>query len=190
MTIELVRATEEQAHIVENLIPFYIYDLSSQMGWRTPDNGRFGGQDDLPQYWGKTLPEEDAIYAWPEGSEGHPFLVHVDDELAGFALAKRVGADCPSRYEVGAFFIVRKFRRRRIGTEVAHRLFGMFPGEWTVGSLVGNTPANRFWESAVCSFTGGEFRTTRGTEEPWGFELIFQHFTSEGSPEGLLYGTA
>jgi len=39
------------------------------------------------------------------------------------------------------------------------------------------------WESAVCSFTNGEFRTTRGTEEPWGFELVFQHFTSKGTTD-------
>jgi hypothetical protein len=88
MDIELIQADESQAEVISNLVSFYVYDLSEHMGWRCPESGRFGGQDDLPQYWGNPV---DPAYAWSEGSEGHPSVVRVDGELAGFALVKRVG---------------------------------------------------------------------------------------------------
>ena len=176
MNVQIIRADESHARVIENLIPFYIYDLSEYMGWRCPENGSFGGQDDLPQYWGKPAPEPQ--YAWPEGSEGHPFILRSDGELAGFALVKGAGYTSPPRLEIGGFFVLRKFRRRRVGTEVAHRLFDMFGGVWTVASMVGNTPANRFWESAVADYTGGDFRTTRGKDESGRFELTVHHFKS------------
>jgi hypothetical protein len=37
-----------------------------------------------------------------------------------------------------------------------------FPREWTVGSMVGNTTANRFWETTVASYTDGAYRNSRG----------------------------
>jgi ribosomal-protein-alanine N-acetyltransferase len=176
--VKLLRAVEPEAEVIENLIPFYIYDLSEHMGWRCPESGRFGGQDDLPQYWGRPV---EPAYSWPDGSEGYPFIIRADDELAGFALVKRVGNTSPPHFEVGGFFVLRKFRRQHLGAHVAHEIFAMFPGEWTVGSMVGNTPANRFWAATVQTYTSGNCRTSEGQDEPWDIDLMYHHFTSNGA---------
>lgn len=188
MNIDLVRTDAAQAGVIENLIRFYIYDLSTQMGWRCPENGLFGGQDDLPQYWGKPAPE--VQYAWPEGTEGHPFTIRVEDELAGFALVRRLGDTSPPHFEIAAFFVLAKFRGKHVGTQVAQRLFGMFPGDWTVGSMVGNTPANQFWHSAIALFSRGQFRTTEGKDESGRFDMVFHHFKSNGAANKHVHGTA
>jgi len=146
------------------------------MGWKCPEDGMFGGQDDLPQYWDKPAPEPQ--YAWPNGTQGYPFIVRVNAELAGFALVKQVGSTSPAHFEIGGFFVLRKFRGRHIGTNVAHHLFRMFPGKWTVGAIVGNTPANQFWKAAVAKFTNGDYRTTNGKDESGRFDMLFHHFES------------
>ena len=187
MDIQLVKADASHADVIANLVPFYIYDLSELMGWRCPESGQFGGEDDLPQYWGRPV---DPAYVWPEGSEGHPFTIRADGELAGFALVKRVGHTSPTHFEIGGFFVLRKFRRHNIGSQVTRDLFGMFPGDWTVGSMVGNTPANAFWKSVVAGFTSNQFETTGGKDESGRFDMIFHHFASKGAANQALDGTA
>jgi predicted acetyltransferase len=187
MNVELIKTGESQAEVIANLVPFYIYDLSELMGWSCPESGRFGGEDDLPQYWGNSVESE---CAWPKGSEGHPFTIRVDGELAGFALVKRVGDTSTPHFEIGGYFVLRKFRRKHVGERVARDVFAMFPGNWTVGSMVGNTPANAFWKSAVADFTAGEFETTGGKDDSGRFDMIFHHFKSNGAANQALDGTA
>ena len=164
MKIEVVKAQKEDAHVIENLIPLYLHDLSEYMGWRCPENGRFCGQDDLPQYWGKPAPEPK--YAWVAGSRGAPFLIRVDQELAGFALVKRVGDSSPPCYEIGGLYILRKFRRKGIGGTGACRLFDRSRGSWTVDVMSDNAPAVAFWGEVVSKYTAGSFSTSLGTCEP------------------------
>ena len=68
MKIEILRTTEEDYKVVQNLIRFYIYDMSEYMGWECPETGLFGGCDDQPHYWGR-LPE-DPSDRWKEGNKG------------------------------------------------------------------------------------------------------------------------
>jgi predicted acetyltransferase len=140
----------------------------------------------LPKYWGKSVEPE---YTWPKGSEGYPYTIRVDGELTGFALVKRVGDTSPPHFEIGGFFVLRKFRRRRVGEQVAHDVFTMFPGDWTVGSMVGHTPANAFWKSAVADFTGSQFETTGGRDDSGRFDMIYHHFRSDGAANQRVEAT-
>jgi predicted acetyltransferase len=162
MNIQLLNAVASQAEVIANLVPLYIYDLSEQMGWPCPESGRYDGEVDLPQYWGESV---EPRYTWPKGSAGHPFIIRVDGELAGFSLVKRIGNSSRPRFEVGAFFVLRKFRRNHVGEQVAHDVFAMFPGDWTVGSMVGNAPAGAFWKSVIARFTDNHFETTEGKDD-------------------------
>ena len=187
MDIQLVKADASHADVIANLVPFYIYDLSEHMDWRCPESGQFGGEDDLPQYWGRPVKPE---YTWPTGSQGYPFIIRVDGELAGFALVKRIGDTSPPHFEIGGFFVLRKFRSKRVGAQVAHDLFVMFPGDWTVGSMVGNAPANAFWKSVVAGFSGNQLETTAGKDDSGRFDMIFHHFASKETANQALDGTA
>ncbi|MBN2209860.1 MAG: GNAT family N-acetyltransferase [Sedimentisphaerales bacterium] len=176
MDVELIQTKLSQAEVIANLVPYYIYDLSEQMGWRCPESGQFGGEDDLPQYWGK--PTDDPQYTWGEGTEGYPFIIRAEGELGGFALVKKFGGTARPHFEIGAFFVLRKFRRRHVGEHIAKRLFSMFRGEWTVGSMAGNTPANRFWAAVISDYSRNQFQTTTGKDESGRFDMIFHHFCS------------
>ncbi len=89
----------------------------------------------------------------------HPHLIRVDGTVAGFALV-RPCPDEPGRFEIGEFFVARKFKGCGVGRDCAFRLFGAFPGKWLVRVLNDNTGARRFWEKVVREYSGGNFEQT------------------------------
>ena len=60
----------------------------------------------------------------------------------------------PPTWDIAEFFIVRAYRKRGIGTQVAHVVWRRFPGPWTVRVLKLNHAALPFWERAITAFTG------------------------------------
>lgn len=175
MNIEIIEAREADMPVIENLIRFYIYDMSEHMGWDCPESGLFGGCDELPQYWGKTCDPE---YTWPEGWCGYPYIVRVDSKLAGFSLVRETGENS---YDIGQFFILRKFRDKGVGKYVARRVFDSFKGEWEVAQMPENTPARAFWTRIIAEYTGGNYEESVVPDPLFpGMELTAQHFRSRG----------
>jgi predicted acetyltransferase len=141
MGVELVAATADQEPILANLLELYAHDFSEISDLRLDPDGRFGYAP-LPLYWRE--------------SNRHPFLVKVDDTLAGFVLVKKgseVSGD-ENVWDVAEFFIARGYRRRGIGMKIAHAVWARFPGRWEVRVMESNTEAKEFWQSAITSFTG------------------------------------
>ncbi|HEY7089024.1 MAG TPA: GNAT family N-acetyltransferase [Tepidisphaeraceae bacterium] len=135
-----VRRIDEK--IIANLVRFYVYDMSEHMGWDCPKNGLFGGCDDLPKYW------------TARGNQA--FLIRSGKELVGFALVEanpEHGVD----YRIGEFFVLRKFRRKRVGERIAREIFDRFRGRWQVEQLKKNTPAVEFWREVIRRYTRGKF---------------------------------
>jgi predicted acetyltransferase len=56
------------------------------------------------------------------------------------------------------FFVVRGYRRRGIGTAIAHDVWRRFPGPWEVRVMQANHSALHFWERAISEFTGQPIR--------------------------------
>jgi predicted acetyltransferase len=67
------------------------------------------------------------------------------------------------------FFILRAYRRRKIGTEIAHQVWRRFPGPWQVRVMQANKSALLFWEQAVATFAPGPIHslTTEKDGESW-----------------------
>jgi pimeloyl-ACP methyl ester carboxylesterase len=55
------------------------------------------------------------------------------------------------------FFILRRHRRRGVGTEVARRVFDRYPGKWEVTQLTRNVDAQAFWRRVIGEYTGGRY---------------------------------
>jgi predicted acetyltransferase len=144
---EVVRATVDQEPIVANLLELYIHDFSEFHDVELGMDGRFGYRN-LSLYWGEP--------------DRHPFLVRMEDKWAGFVLVKR-GSEISgndSVWDMAEFFVVRRYRRRGIGTKMAHEVWAQFPGLWEVRVMESNPSALHFWEHASKSFDG-EARSAR-----------------------------
>ncbi|BBH24336.1 hypothetical protein Back11_56810 [Paenibacillus baekrokdamisoli] len=122
MNIELSLLPYEDKTVLYNLIQLYRYDSSEFDGHVLNKHGLY-----LYKY---------LDHQWTEEYR-RPFIVKVDEEIAGFVL---VSLDVPKEYmklssaektnTISDFFIMRKYRRRGVGKEVAFSLFDQFRGTW------------------------------------------------------------
>lgn len=137
----MLQATRDHEPIIANLLELYIHDFSEIIPVYLGPDGRFGYKG-LSDYW--TQP-------------GHyPFLITVDDKLAGFALVKIVRAVTGEQedWDMAEFFIVRAHRNHGIGLSAAHQVWQLFPGSWQVRVMSFNRPALLFWQRAIDAFVG------------------------------------
>jgi predicted acetyltransferase len=134
--LEVLPASREQMPILANLIELYAHDFSEFHPLEIGDDGRFGYAP-LPLYWSE--------------AGRHPFLIRLEGKLAGFVLVYNNGAV----WDVAEFFVLRGYRRRGIGAQVAHEVWSRFPKPWQVRVLEANASGVRFWSDAIASFTGG-----------------------------------
>lgn len=147
MQITIDAASMELMPVIQNMARFYAYDLSKSCGfyelfdWSFPKNGLYEALD-LSKYW---LPN------------CYPFIIRVDDELAGFALIDKHGSTSTVDWNMGEFFIVGKFQGKGIGRQVAISLFNKFPGKWEIMQMPPNLPAIQFWKSVIADYTENNF---------------------------------
>ena len=141
MQVEVVAATADQETVLANLLELYAHDFSEISDLRLDANGRFG-YTPLPLYWQET--------------NRYPFLVKVDNNLAGFVLVKKGSAVSGDEnvLDIAEFFILRGYRRHGIGLRVAHEVWRKFPGRWEVRVTERNQAAQAFWSRAVAAFMG------------------------------------
>ncbi|MFH1676432.1 MAG: GNAT family N-acetyltransferase [bacterium] len=124
--------------VLRNLMELYLHDFTEFDNADIGDNGLYG-YEYLDCYW----TEEDR----------YSFLVRVDGRLAGFVLVHKIAGI----NTIAEFFVMRKYRRRGVGTEVAIRIFDRFRGKWNVTQMSYNVPAQSFWRKVIRKYTGGEY---------------------------------
>jgi predicted acetyltransferase len=145
VNLEVIPAAPDQEPILANLLELYAHDFNEFHNLELGPDGRFGYKH-LSLYW-----REPGRY---------PFLVKVDGQLAGLVLVKRVEEVSGNEnvWDMAEFFVVRGYRRRGIGTGVAHEVWRRFPGRWQVRVMESNGAAHRFWTQAISEFVGEAIR--------------------------------
>ena len=140
--VELEPIGAPERPVLENLFQLYVHDFSDFMASQVElgDDGRFPPYPPLAAYF--------------EGRHDHrPFLIRVDENLAGFVLVNRTShSGLPLDWNVAEFFVVRKYRRGGIGTQAAHLTWDMLSGRWEAAVARLNTPALGFWRRAVAKY--------------------------------------
>lgn len=140
--IELVPRRKQA--VIENLMQLYLYDFTKYLDISVNDKGLFPPYPDLDDFWKKR-------------DRKFPFLIKYDGRPAGFALIERVTDDPKADYYMTEFFIMQKYRRSRLGTWAATRLFEHFQGRWKVTQVSINFPAQAFWRKVIEAYTGGNY---------------------------------
>lgn len=169
MDIEIIPAKQEFQQTIQNMARFYAYDMSEYMGkvqdnWDFPEDGLYEAHD-LSIYWNEL--------------NRYPFLIRVNRELAGFILINKVGSSPEVDWNMGEFFVVRKFKRQGIGSYAAKWCFDNFPGVWEVMQMPGNEGAIQFWNTVVTDYTQGNFHESlKEIAEPEPHFMIVLKFRS------------
>lgn len=139
--VELVAAPAERESTIANLLQLYAHDFSEYIELEIGDDGRFGYKH-LSLYWGS--------------AERQPFLIEVDGAVAGFVLIQRgsqVSGDADV-WDVAEFFVLRGYRRRRVGVTAARELWRRLPDRWEVRVISTNRAAVEFWRRAISECVG------------------------------------
>ncbi|MGA7120905.1 MAG: GNAT family N-acetyltransferase [Polyangiaceae bacterium] len=166
MPLSFQPASREERVLLENLAQFYCYDFSELLEMHVGEDGRFSDVD-LTTYWAD---------AWR-----HPFLLRVDDTLAGFALISERSAisDKSGVFDMTEFFVLRRFRRRGVGRAAAFAAFDRFVGPWEVRQREENPNATAFWRRAIDEYTRGDYEETRWVRAQWA-EIVQTFSTAPG----------
>ncbi|RPJ43137.1 MAG: GNAT family N-acetyltransferase [Chloroflexi bacterium] len=143
--MQIVTASLQDKPVFRNLMSLYLYDFSEYTGDDVNEIGQFEDEH-LERYW--TEPNR------------YPFLVQVAEKYAGFILVRAMAAPGAYQpiYHIAEFFVMKKYRMRGIGRQMACQIFDRFPGEWRVEEMEENLPAQVFWRKVIDEYTGGRYQ--------------------------------
>ena len=170
MEIDLQPASINDKPVLRNLLELYQYDFSEYENSDVDIHGLYGYRS-LDHYW-----TDPGRYA---------FLVRVDGVLAGFAMVRDIHDNPGSpTHSIAEFFVMRKYRCHGVGSEVARRLFDLFPGRWRIAQEEENLPAQAFWRKVVSEYTHANFEEMRQRDAEWvGVVLLFRTEISDNLPD-------
>ncbi|MFG5384604.1 GNAT family N-acetyltransferase [Yoonia sp. R2-816] len=163
MLIALKEMTAENRRILEQMFQYYLYDMSEFTGWSLSEDGSFSYPTDLlTPYW--------------QEQDHYPYFIICNDEVAGFCLLRRLSAD-RIIWDMGQFFVLRKFRRHKLGEMAFEKAITLHTGQWQVRVLIANKPAYQFWKRSVTVVSKGNFAETVGSY--LGAKMTYFTFRSE-----------
>lgn len=162
MNMYLEKAGLEQKQMLGNLYSLYLHDLTAYSdGLQIGEDGIFEF-DSFELIWRR------------EGVT--PYIIRVEDQLAGFILILEAPFTKKVDKVVNDFFILNSFRGKGIAKAAALEVFVHNKGRYYISQLVKNKPAVQFWKK-VYSLQGIEF--VEQTELQDGEEVIYQTFVIE-----------
>lgn len=146
MEVAIINASLNDRALIENLLQLYIYDFTEFTNAAITENGLY-----------KIMPDFDTY--WTHSRSNVPYLINVDEEIAGFILIKKLDEPRKMNY-LSHFFILRKFRRKGVGRKAAVHIFKLFGGEWGLHHLENNVPAQKFWDRIIDEISAGESKAS------------------------------
>lgn len=153
LNIEIHPALLGDKPVLRNLLELCSHDYSEYDNADVDEHGLFG-YDYLDPYWTE--------------KGRHPFFIRVAGRLAGFVLVRDVRQGGRRvTHTIAEFFVMRKYRRRGVGRQVAWMIFDSFPGRWSVSQEQGNLPAQNFWRQVIAEYTHGMYEEEHLMTEEW-----------------------
>ena len=133
-SIAVSPASKEDRPEVERLLQLCLQDYNRHSPRHIEDDGSFA-YPWLDLYW--------------SSERRHPYLIRSEGEVAGFVFVREKEPDevAEWRWQIAEFFVLRKFRRKSVGTRSAHAVLAGRSGIWEVAYDVANGPARQFWSA-------------------------------------------
>ena len=156
---EIRLAEGADAALISNMLELYQYELSDIWDQDLDDSGRYGY--DLDRFL--------------RGESRFAYLLTVEGSPAGFALVGTRPVTKESGYWMDQFFVMKKYRRRGLASQLASTVIAKHPGEWEIGAMTGNERALAFWRQFVKAELAVSVDEIRLNEGWW--QGVIQSFT-------------
>ena len=116
--------------------------------------------------WEKTDVNDDGLYGYEylacyfEEVNRFPYLIKVDNKLAGFILVSDYPEVPDERTDfcLSEFFIMNKYRRKGYGKEAVFKVLNMHHGKWQLKRHPHNIGSVKFWNNVLDEYTSGNYR--------------------------------
>ena len=143
MELDIQLAKYSEKHLLRKMLELYSHDLSK---FENRDLNEFGeyGYRYLDLYWLE--------------QERFPFILRVDQKLAGFALINNFAYTKNIDRTVAEFFILKRYRNQGLGKKLAFHLFAQFPGKWEVRTLKEHIVAIAFWRKIIKQYAADSMK--------------------------------
>ena len=142
--VEVQEARPGDWPVLRRLMQLYLYDFAAIEDWDLGDDGLYGDARRIEGFW--------------RDPRRRSFLVRVDGKLAGFAILREEAHFAgEGTREISEFFVLRRYRRRGVGEEVARATFDAFPGRWEVAGAARNVEAQAFWRAVIGRYTNNRY---------------------------------
>lgn len=92
-----------------------------------------------------------SIYTIILNTLSSPFLIYYVNEIAGFVIIDKKHSEPKIDFNMVQFFILRKFKGKDMGRNVAYQRFNKFLGTWEVMVIPYNDGAYHLWQSVISS---------------------------------------
>lgn len=145
MAVTIEKIEENELNTLNKLVELAAYDLSELSGSDINENGLYVMNFDSRN--------------WFEDANFHLYFIRVEGILVGFIAIRKILEE--NIIYLNHFFILRKFRRQKVGKEAAIKAFNLFSGKWRVSQFDWNIPAQIFWRKIVKEYSNDNFTEIR-----------------------------
>ena len=139
--LQVSLATPDERLPIARMLELYQHDLSDLWDQDLDVHGEYGYA--LDRYWGRP--------------QHHAFVFRVAGQYAGLALVDDAVKLPENELWLAQFFVLKKYRRRGVGSAAARAVFDAVRGRWEVGQMPLNEAAQAFWRRVIGAYTGGHF---------------------------------
>lgn len=133
MSLELVEVTSNEITILENMLHFYLNDLSKYTKQLSTNKEGIFEYDSLDNFFTKP--------------NLVPFFIINDDQIIGFMLFDKTTKRNRIDYCIEDLFILKQYRGLGFSKRAVHHLVCTFPGTYYILQLEKNQLATLFWKS-------------------------------------------
>lgn len=142
MNISLEKITKDKRKVLENLMQLYLYDITRFLYFELNNSGLYE-YNDLDKYFIDETCE--------------PYFIKGDNKIIGFVLIDHDLLCIDSGYNVSEFFVLNSFRRKKIGAEIAFKIFNMHKCAWEVKPVPKSNEAFEFWKNVIEDYTKNDY---------------------------------
>lgn len=84
------------------------------------------------------------------------------NKLLGFVMVNQYMQKYKEGHSIAEYLVIPKYRRNKIGKQIAFEVFNMYPGNWEVEPSFNSEKAYLFWKKTISEYTNNNHKFDDG----------------------------
>lgn len=140
MNLILEKVKSNKKDVLYRLLQYSLFEESLKDGNEMNDEGLFEYK-----YFDYYFTDDDREAYFIKNEE--------TNKLLGFVMINTFMQKSNNGHSIAEFMVIPKYRKNKIGKEIAIRCFNMYKGNWEVSPSIGSEQAYLFWKKVIDEYT-------------------------------------